>query len=140
MPIERAFDESAWYQQAIDFVRSFEDPVDTCVTVVTLGLVVLDVSIATVHLNVLVEDVVKDLASGNLHEGGLDGVFLQGRENGCVVRGFVTLQHGIDQTGGSKAHRFNGKRTNDHLAEFVLYGSKACNGLTELMPFRGVAG
>ena len=140
VPLQRAPHQHARDQQPVDLVGPLEDPVDARVAVVPLCGVVPDVAVAAVDLDVLVEDIVEDLAARYFEDGRLDGVLLQRRKLRRLMPGFVSVDLGVYQPGRPEHHRLDGEGADGHLAQLVLDRPEVGDWLAELPPLGRVAG
>src|SRR6185369_14525523 len=64
--------------KAVNFIRPFEDAIDTGVAVGTLGWILFDEAIASIDLDGFIDDIVDHLRSPDFQDGALDGIFFDG--------------------------------------------------------------
>ena len=133
---ERAPDQHAGNQQAVDLVCALENAIDARVPVVPLGRVVLHEPVAAVYLNVLVEHELQRLASCDFRDRRFDRELFHRRENGSRSAGL--FDSGVDEARCSIEQALDGVGLHGHLGELVLDGAKRGDRFAELPACRRV--
>ena len=80
-----ALQQPAGDDEPVDFVGAFEDAVHARVAIGALRRILLDKAVATVNLHGLIDDVVEHLRAGDLDDGALDGILLNGLADGFGI-------------------------------------------------------